>query len=347
MRLFAASKRVALKKWQALAKRTRTFLARRPHRSFVRTRRRDYTRSLKLPGYWAFTNEVRALLWKHRKLMLWLGAVYSVLTIALVGMASQSTYTQLNDALKTSGGDVFSGNWGQISQAGLLLLGGVTGNFNTAAPDAAQQIYAAVLALLVWLTTVWLLRALLAGHTPRLRDGIYNAGAPIVSTFLVALLLIIQLLPVAIAAIGYGAAVASGLLSGGVEAMIFWAVAGLSTILSLYWITSTLFALIVVTLPGMYPMKAIRTAGDLVVGRRLRILYRLLWLIGTVAVAWILIMVPIILFAMWFGSAVTAASWVPIVPVALLFMSTLTIIWVASYIYLFYRKVVDDDSTPA
>lgn len=346
MKAVVAVRGVAARKWRALAKRVQVFMARRPHRSFVRTRRRDYVRALKLPGYWAFTNEVRALLWRHKNLMLWLAVIYSSLTVVLVGMASQSTYTQLNDALKTSGGDLFSGNWGQIGQASLLLLGGVTGNLS-AAPGATQQIYAAILALLVWLTTVWLLRAILAGRRPRLRDGIYNAGAPLVSTFLVSLLLTIQLLPVALAAIAYSAAEASGLLAGGVEAMIFWAVAALLTMLSLYWITSTIFALIVVTLPGMYPMKAIRTAGDLVIGRRLRILYRLLWLIGTIVAAWLVVIVPIILFAMWFNGIAPAVSWVPIVPIALLLMSTATIIWSASYVYLFYRKVVDDDTAPA
>lgn len=346
MKVLVALRRMVVKRWRALTSRIQTFLARRPHRSFIRTRRRDYVRSLKLPGYWTFTNEVRALLWKHKNLMLWLAVVYSVLTVTLVGMASQSTYTHLNDALKTSGGDLFSGNWGQIGQASLLLLGGVTGNLS-AAPGAVQQVYAALLALLVWLTTVWLLRAILAGRRPRLRDGMYNAGAPLVPTFLVSLLLTIQTLPIALAAIGYSAAQASGLLDGGVEAMIFWAVAALLTLLSLYWITGTIFALIVVTLPGMYPMKAIRTAGDLVIGRRLRILYRLLWLVGTIVVAWLVVMVPIILFALWFNGIAPAMNAVPIVPVALLLMSTATIIWSASYIYLFYRKVVDDDSAPA
>lgn len=346
MKPLSAFWRVCVKKWQALTKRVGTFLARRPHRSFIRTRRRDYVRTLTLPGYWSFTNEVRRLLWKHKKLFLWLAVVYSVLTIALVGMASQSTYTNLSDTLKTSGGDLFSGGWGKISQAGLLLLSGVTGNL-TATPSAVQQVYAALLALLVWLTTVWLLRAILAGHKPRLRDGIYNAAAPLVATFLVALLLVVQLLPVAVAAIGYSAAVTSDLLSGGVEAMIFWAAAGLLTVLSLYWMMGTLFALIIVTLPGMYPMKAIRTAGDLVIGRRLRILSRLLWLMGTVAVAWIVVMVPIILMATWLYGIAPAINWLPIVPIALLLMGTLTVIWVAGYVYLFYRKVVDDDAAPA
>jgi hypothetical protein len=343
MKLLGAFWRAIIKKWKVLTGHVRAFLARRPHRSFMRTRRRDYVRSLKLPGYWAFTGEVRAVLWKSKKLFLWLAVIYSVLTIALVSMASQDTYTQLSSTLKTSGGDLFSSGWGKISQAGLLLLSGITGNLSTA-PNAAQQVYAVILALLVWLTTVWLLRALLAGHKPRLRDGIYNAGAPLVSSFLVALLLVVQLLPVAIAAIGYSAAVSSDLLSGGVEAMIFWTAAGLLTLLSLYWITSTIFALIIVTLPGMYPMKAIRTAGDIVIGRRLRILYRLLWLIGTVVVAWIIVMIPIILLATWINGII---AWLPIVPIALLLMSTLTIIWAAAYVYVFYRKVVDDDAAPA
>ena len=40
----------------AAINRTRAYLQRRPHRSFRRTYRRDYERSLALPGYWAFTN---------------------------------------------------------------------------------------------------------------------------------------------------------------------------------------------------------------------------------------------------------------------------------------------------
>lgn len=331
---------------KSMTGRLRSYLARRPHRSFLRTRRRDYVRSLSLPGYWAFTNHVRTVLWKNKRIFAWLAVVYSILTIMFVGMASQDAYTELNNTLQTTGGDIFATSWGRVSQAGLLLLGGIAGNF-TVTPSAVQQVYAVILVLLVWLTSVWLLRAILAGNKPRMRDGLYNAGAPLIPTFFVSLLLVVQMLPGAIALIAYSAATASGLLSTGVEAMIFWAAAGLLMLLSLYLITSTLFALIIVTLPGMYPMKAIRTAGDLVIGRRLRILYRLLWLVGTVVVAWILVMIPIILLSSWIISVIPAIGWLPVVPLALLLMSTLTIVWVASYVYLFYRKVVDDDAAPA
>lgn len=326
--------------------RVRGLLARRSHRSFRRTQRRDYVRPLKLPGYWAFTNRVRRLLWQNRKTFGLLALSYTVLTVVLVGVASQETYTQLSEMLRSTSGEIFQGNWGEVGKAGTLLLAGVSGSFTDPLSES-QQIYAVFLSLFTWLTTVWLLRALIAGRKPRLRDGVYNAGAPILATFLVGLLLVVQLLPVALAAVGYGAAGASGLLAGGVEAMLFWTVVLLLGTLSLYWMTSTFIALIMITLPGMYPMRAIRAAGDLVAGRRIRILLRLLWLLLLVGIVWIVIAVPVILFDTWLKSVFPAIQWLPIVPVVLLVMGTLTVMWTASYVYLLYREIVDNDAESA
>jgi hypothetical protein len=194
---------------------------------------------------------------------------------------------------------------------------------------------------------VWLLRALLAGQKPRLRDGLYNAGAPIVPTLLVTLVLVVQLLPLAVVSIGYSAATASGLLSGGIEAMLFWTAALLLTVLSLYWATSTFMALIVVTLPGMYPLQALKSAGDLVVGRRVRILWRLLWILLLIAVIWSVIMIPTIIGDAWLKSVVPALAGVPLVPIILLLLGSVTIVVLAAYVYLLYRKVVEDDAAPA
>jgi len=332
--------------FQKLARRVRTLLARRPHRTFRRTQRRDYVRSLKLPGYWAFTEHVRKTLWQQRKLFGLLAVVYGLLSVAFVGIASQDAYTQLGDMLRSTGSELFSGNWGEIGKASLLLVSGVTGSMtDTVTP--AQQIYGMILTLLTWLTTVWLLRAILASRKPKLRDGLYNSGAPILPTFFVGLLISVQLLPVAVAAIGFAAASGSGLLDSGVEAMLFWACAILLSALSLYWITSTCIALVVVTLPGMYPMQAIKIAGDLVIGRRVRILLRILWLILILLVIWLVVMIPIILFDDWLKTIQPGLAWLPIIPVALLIMSTVTVIWSASYIYLLYRRIVDDDAAPA
>lgn len=330
----------------AIRKKSDSYLARRPHRSFRRTRRRDYARSLKLPGYFAFTAYVRKTLWVERKTFLLLGVIYALLTAVLVGMASQEIYTSFTDTLRDAGSDLFEGDWGGLERASVLFATTISGGLTNGLSDL-QQVYAVIIGLMAWLTTVWLLRNILAGHKVKLRDGLYNATAPLLSTFLVAVVLLAQLLPVTIALIGYSAATASGLLAGGVEAMLFWIAAGLLALMSLYWITSTFIALVVVTLPGMYPFQALKTAGDMVVGRRVRILLRLLWLVIGLAVAWVVVIIPVILFDTWLKGLWPSIEWVPIIPTALLIMGSFTTIWSASYIYLLYRKVVADDAAPA
>lgn len=322
------------------------YLSRRPHRSFIRTRRRDYVRSLQLPGYFSFTMQVYKILWRNKKIFLLLAAVYAVITAILVGLSSQDAYSSLTDIIKQTSGDLFSGDWGELGKASLLFVSTISGGINSNLTDA-QQVYAGLIILLTWLTTVWLLRNILAGAKVKLRDGLYNASSPLLSTALVTVVLVAQLIPVAIAILGYSAASATGLLTGGVEAMLFWIAAGLLTLLSLYWITSTFVAMIVVTLPGMYPWQALRTAGDIVIGRRVRILLRLLWMVLGVAIAWVVVMIPVILFDTWIKNVWSAIEWLPIVPVGLLALSSLTIIWAASYIYLLYRRIVADDAAPA
>lgn len=246
--------------------------------------------------------------------------------------------------VQEAGTELLGGDFTQVGQAGLVFVVAASTGLNASLTEA-QQIYAVILVLLIWLTTVWLLRNRLAGHKVSLRDGLYNAGTPIVSTALVFGLIIIQLIPVGLAALGYSLANNAGLLAGGFGAMFFWIAACLLGVLSLFWITSTLFAMIIVTIPGMYPLKAVKNAGDLVLGRRIKILLRWLWMVLSILVIWTVILIPTILVETWLRSIWPAISAVPLVPVVILIISTYTAIWTASYIYLLYRKVVDDDAS--
>jgi hypothetical protein len=169
----------------------------------------------------------------------------------------------------------------------------------------------------------------------------------VLATILVGFIVTLQLLPIAIAVIIYSAASTSGLLEVGVSAMLVWASVILFSLLSIYWISSSFIAMVIVTLPGMYPMHAIRTAGDLVVGRRLRMLLRLVWLGFIVVLTWAIVVIPIILFDDWIKQLVPAISWLPLVPLVIMTMSSLTLVFVSSYVYLLYRRIVDDDAAPA
>lgn len=330
-----------------IATRRKLFLERRPHRSFVRTRRRDYVRSLAMPGYWSFTNEVRSILWKHRMLFAGIVGVYILLNSLLVGVSSQSTYSELSAALTESGQDLFAGSWGELSKAGLLLASSVGGALVPRLTES-QQIYGIFTLLLLWLTTVWSLRVVFANKSIRLRDALYNAGSPIVSTAIVLFILSIQLLPLALAFIGLNAGISTGFLqSGGLLSMLIVLVILLLLVLSLYWVTSTIIALVVVTLPGMYPMQAIRTAGDLVIGRRTRVLTRLAWVLLLALIAWLIVILPIIFFDSWIKSSVNGIDWIPFVPAAVTIFGPIATLFIAAYVYMLYRKVVEDDTDPA
>lgn len=329
---------------EAGRERVRRFLKRRPHRSFRLTQRRDYTRSLRLPGYWAFTNDVRLTLLRNKWLFILTMVVYAALTGLFVGMASQSTYTTISETLRETGGEIFNGQLGAINQAGLLFLTGMTVGF-ASPPSEVQQIYGSLFGLLTWLTTVWLLRVILSGKRPKFRDGLYNAGAPIVSTTIVSLYMLVQLIPGALGVIIISTVMSSSI--SGAIGMIFTVAAGLLIVLSIYWVTSTLIALVVVTLPGMYPLQAVRAAGDIVIGRRLRILLRWVWLFVLLFVLWAVILIPIMIFDTWIKGIWPVITWIPIVPVILLIVSSFTIVFASSYIYLLYRRVVEDDTAPA
>lgn len=338
--------RIVRRPFAAVLQRIALLLRRRPHRSFRRTRRRDYKRSLQLPGYWSFTNHVRSMLWRHKKLFGGLMIVYFLIALAIGGFGQQDAYKNLSDTLSQTGGDLFQGNWGQIGQAGILLTTAVSTGLS---PDVtqAQSVLGGLVVFLTWLATVWALRNVMADRAVTVRDAVYSSSSPIVSTVIVAFVLVIQLLPIAIAILVYDAARFVELISGGVEAMLVWLVLLLLGVLSMYWITSTIIALVVVTLPGMYPFQAIRTAGDLVIGRRLRILLRIIWVAILTAVIWAIIAIPLILADAWIKKAWPAIDWLPTIPLLLLFMSSVTIVWLAAYIYMLYRKVVDDDASPA
>mgnify|MGYP000898370790 FL=1 len=326
---------------QKTKRRYTEYLKRRPHRSFQRTRRRDYVRSLEMPGYFAFSAYVIRTLLSQKRLFGLMMLFYVVAGIVLVGLASQDTYSQLSSLL-----DQTASNWDAVGKAGLLLLTSMSGGLNTSFTEV-QQVYSALLLLLVWLAVVWALRVILAGNKPKLRDALYNSGAPIVSTAIVLLIVVIQLLPLALSVVIVTVASSTGMFDSPTMSIIISMVAAGLGVLSIYWVTSSLIALVIVTLPGMYPWRAIQTAGDLVIGRRIRILLRLCWMLVCALVGSIVILLPIILIDRALKHALPAIEWLPIVPAVMALVSAAILIWSAAYVYLLYRKIVDDDASPA
>ena len=271
--------------------------------------------------------------------------LYALIIIFLGIITSQSTYDSIGKLVSESLGKIFDGGVGRLLNAGMLTFSSLA--IDTTSLRAEQGVMLALLVLMTWLTAVWLLREILLGLKPKLRDGLYNATAPLISTSVVLLILLIQLSPVGIMALAYSALVSVHILTEGFGMMLFGLLAASVLTLVLYWVTSTIIALVVVALPGMYPLRAIQAASDLVVGRRLRIMLRIVWAFVYSSVVWCVVMVSLVLLERGLSSKLKWLESVPIVPFAGAFMMALLFVWLAAYIYLLYRKVVADDAKPA
>lgn len=326
-------------------KRQRDFLSRRPHRSFRLTKRRDYKRSLKLPGYWLLTSRVWKLFWSHKWLFLGLSVLYAALTLLLAVIMSQDTYNQLRDMVNEAHQE---GLLNGVLAVGTIFFGVIlnqlTGN---SSGGSQQQVIGLLIGLFVWLTTIWLARSLAADKRPKIRDGLYRSGGPVIALLVLVFVVVIQSIPAAIALLLYSSADSSGLLAQTVILMLAGGATILIVVLSLYWAVSTLFAMIIVTLPGMYPMEALKLAGDIVVGRRLRILLRIVWLILLLLIMAATVIVPAILCDTFIHEHFASWSWLPIVPVVALVTASISIVFSALYVYSLYRKIVEDDAAPA
>lgn len=331
--------------WQRVRGRQRAFLKRRPHRSFRLTKRVDYKRSLEVEGYFQFSINVWREMRRGKKFFWRFGFFLVVVFLVFSLLMPQMSYNNLRDALNETAGETDFG--GGLYRAGLLFLSSVSSSGLSSASDQTQQLVSGLMTIFAWLTVVYFLRHQLAGKPIKMRQALYSAGAPLVSTLTLIFIAVVQLIPVGLYAIVYSAAKNTELIKGGVGDMMAILIGVFLLALTLYWLVSTIIALVIVTISGTEPIRAWRVADDMVVGRRGRIVRRIVWHLFQVVTVWVLLALPII----WLENQL-ATNWVwltkvPVVPFVLLVLMVVTVLWTSSYIYLLYRRILDDDAPPA
>jgi len=312
------------------------------HRSFHRSYHEDYDRPLKTPGLLHFSLIVLKTLFKNFKLFGTLLILALVLNMIFVGIMSEDTYSNFTDTVRETTESIEGANYGEIGNAALVLASTIaTGGFRTSMTEA-HAISTGIIFFIVWLTTIYLYRQILAGHKPKLRDGLYNALAPLLSTLFVAIYAFLCLIPVLIVFILWTTAIATDFLSTPFYSFIFFVPSALLVLLSCYLLPGALTALTAVTAPGLYPLVAVNTANNLVSGRRVRYILRLLFILFMTLIAWSLVMVPIILLDSWLKSSFSGLEGFPMVPIALQLMTSGTFIYLSAYLYAYYRIMLDD-----
>ena len=311
-----------------------------PHKSFKRSYREDYQRSTNVPGVMHHIFASFAAIFKNWKLFLPLLIIAVVLEALFVGIMDQGNYAQYQEILDETSAQIAGGDIGNFAKAGLILISTVTTGGLSGESSEAAIVFGVLIFLMLWLVTIFLLRHLMAGHKVKLRDGLYNAMTPFISTLLVLIVALIQCIPIFILIIAYSAAVQTEFLATPFYALVFFIFAALMIVLSAYLLSSSLIALVAVSAPGLYPLKALTTASDLMMGRRIKFILRLIALILTIAIMWVVVMLPLILFDMWMKQFEWAAG-IPFVPICLTTMTCFTAIYVTVYLYKYYRWMLD------
>ncbi|MBQ3309793.1 hypothetical protein IJG78_03935 [Candidatus Saccharibacteria bacterium] len=332
---YASKEKAKAKQWQKKAGKVRL------HQSFKRSYREDYERPFEAPGLLSHAIRSFKLVFTNWKLFIPLIIIMVILNITLVGLMNEDTFVQFQKSLDETSSDLKMGNIGTFTRSGLLLISTITTGGLSQGMTEVQQVFAVLLFIITWLVTIYLLRHRLAGHQVKLRDGLYNALAPFISTLLVALVIFIEAIPAMIVVITYSAAVNTDFLSTPFYALIYFIFAALLLLLSIYLISSSLIALVAVSAPGLYPLVAIRTASDLLAGRRIKFIIRLLYLAIITIVIWVIIMLPLIALDLWLKSMFSWLAGIPFVSLELLIMTCFTAVYATTYIYLYYRRMLD------
>lgn len=260
---------------------------------------------------------------QHWRLFLGITVVYGLLTIVLVrGIGGGIDLGNLKSSLK--GG--IGGNYGDLA-TGAALFSYLLGSAGTSS-TASGGTYQTLLIILMSLVVIWALRQVLASKTIRVRDAFYKGVYPLIPFILVLLVVGLQLIPLAIGSWLYSTVMSGGIAVSLLEKIIWVAVFCVLALATLYMICSSLFALYIVTLPDMTPMKALRSARQLVKKRRFLVMRKILFLPLALLVLGAIIMIPLILYA------TVLAQWI------FFALSMAVLVVVHTYMYTLYRELL-------
>lgn len=273
--------------------------------------------------------KARSLLWsscgvikKNWKLFGGISIVYVLISLLLVGMNSGTNIEEVRANLD----DAFSGAGGQI-QLGVAIFSAMVQSSGSAKASSGTT-FRMVVVIVVSLAIIWALRQVLAGKKASVRDAFYKGMYPLVPFTLILLVIGLQLLPLIMGSVVFSLVVSTGVAATGLEQFLWGTLLFLLALLSIYMISSSLFALYIVTLPDVRPFAALRSARELVRFRRWTVMRKIIFLPVVLLLVGALITIPLILYVTMLASAV---FWL---------LTLISLLVIHTYIYKLYRELL-------
>jgi hypothetical protein len=276
-----------------------------------------------LPSAYSLIKQSLGLFKSNRKLFWGIVAINVVLGFIFVQSFGSSTdFTDLKDQIESLVGQ------GENRIATSLAL------FSYALSTLGQNgsetagMYKLFLLLITSLAVIWSVRQIAAGEKVSAKEAFYKGMYPMVPFLLVMFVIGLQLIPALLGNLLYSAVSSNDLAVTAPEKVVWVLIYGLLSLLSIYMVLSSLFALYIVTLPNMTPMKALRSARQLVLHRRIAVSLRLIALPIIMVFLSALIIIPLILIASWS------------VQVVFSILASIGLVLIHGYLYNLYRALL-------
>lgn len=264
-------------------------------------------------------------LWAHKKLFGAILLIYFLLSFVFVSgltlnFSLRETQIALDEAQYSSDSAV-----GRAAESFGILLANAS-----SATDEASSLYQMFLLVLISLVVIWSLRTTFEYRetSPTVKVAFYQSTYALVPYLLVGGIILLQLLPALLGLSIYGVVVSNNIAVGVIEQLGWLVLTIFMCSVSIYFISTSLFASYIVTLPNMQPLSALRSAKKLVRFRRLLVIRKMLFLPFVLLVFLAAIIMPIILSA-------------PHIAEAFFMIISLALVLVAhSYFYVLYRELL-------
>jgi len=240
-------------------------------------------------------------------------AIYALLDIFFVSGLNIS-----NSSKAVTGNNILS--------RGISVFNNVTSTASTI--NSNSGIYQTIFGVIISLAVIYVIRQLYAKKEVTISDAFYKGMYPLIPSIFVLLIIILQFIPLMVGSFVL-AYFLHGISNVGLFIKILAAIPCLGLFYwSFYMLSSSVIALYVSTLPDMRPLQAIRSAKEVIEGKRLKVFWRIIALP---------IMISILIFIVIFPVGLV----IPVLAPWLYFVIQLLVLMILhSYLYRLYRELI-------
>ncbi len=224
----------------------------------------------KLPSVFGLIHQSIRHIWQYKKPFIGLMVVYLFLVLLLVkGFSNNLDLPSLREEISQTITD-------NAFQQNIVLLG-VVASGSSETPNETGNLYQTIIVIISVLAAIWLFRQ--SHDRPdmkfKIKQPFYEGMGQLIPFILVLCVVGLQLLPMVIGLGIFGTVQQNGLATTGFE-LSLWALLAIGlSLLTFYFMASSLFALIIVTLPQSTPVASLRSARKIVKYQRWVIIRKL------------------------------------------------------------------------